>query len=696
MAGEDLFGYGQDAGGGATGQATDFDVASTNPAGFQYGHWGGDAGAFGYEPDGQGGYKQVVTRESGMQQDVNRYRQMASERANRPAYQANYGGFDRSGAGFEYGQGQARHAMDLQQQAAEGRAPSAAEIAGRQAIGQSIDAQMAVGASARGGSLAQASAMRDASTGATAFRQNALGTLAANRANEMANARNAYAGSSFQYGQNQMGQQGLQLGKTAQQIQNEQFQRGLNQSSENFYEGMGFNTKQAGLGADLGRSGQSLQATQASQQYDLGRDQLEQQKIGNIIQASQVPAGYTKSDVRSKNLLMTTRDGGITRKNPYGEGHTTSLSPRDEAAFLAWKAKNAPNDSGEDYDYRGAFKAGERPGRDGHWTDRFKKPNHPTFSDQSQYAKDAPERAGRWDGERFIPPRDVIDIDDYEANRRKDSSDIFRGDPYDDKTNAMLDDRLAQQPSNGKPAAFLDSYIADQRPVPEATSAVGGTMRERYAYSDTNAKKKAIFAAGMQAGVAGALKGGTNAAAPAPKPVISHAPSADTESPPVNLYGDAPTPVPERSPMVRQDTPETREANDPNRNMGLLDRVVGFVAGPGGEGVIREGRNHDAERAARDTAYSDARTKEDAARKLKSQPYTYKDEFLPPEQEAGEMNFGPMAQEMEKNPLTATAVEKDAEGMRLVDMHKLVKTQSGLIAHLQEQIDHLKGGKRYG
>lgn len=86
--------------------------------------------------------------------------------------------------------------------------------------------------------------------------------------------------------------------------------------------------------------------------------------------------------------------------------YETQLDPQQEMAFGAWKNKVAPNDSGEDYDFRGAYKAGITPDvESGHWPDTFKKPNHPTFSDQSQYAKDRPDMAGTWDGDTYIPPK---------------------------------------------------------------------------------------------------------------------------------------------------------------------------------------------------------------------------------------------------------------------------------------------------
>jgi hypothetical protein len=84
----------------------------------------------------------------------------------------------------------------------------------------------------------------------------------------------------------------------------------------------------------------------------------------------------------------------------------TMTEPKDEAAFQAWKKRYAhPQDDGEDYDLRGAFKAGLKPGPDGHWPDTFKRPNHPTFSNESKYANNEGAKPGRWDGDTFIPHR---------------------------------------------------------------------------------------------------------------------------------------------------------------------------------------------------------------------------------------------------------------------------------------------------
>lgn len=88
----------------------------------------------------------------------------------------------------------------------------------------------------------------------------------------------------------------------------------------------------------------------------------------------------------------------------YDKDYNTILTPEEERSFLIWKNQMAPKDSGMDYDLRGAFKAGLKPDpKSGHWSDMFKKPNHPTFSIESRYSVDAPDLAGKWDGEVFIP-----------------------------------------------------------------------------------------------------------------------------------------------------------------------------------------------------------------------------------------------------------------------------------------------------
>lgn len=86
-------------------------------------------------------------------------------------------------------------------------------------------------------------------------------------------------------------------------------------------------------------------------------------------------------------------------------------------------------------------------------------------------------------------------------------------------------------------------------------------------------------------------------------------------------------------------------------------------------------------------------------RSLVSSPYAYREEFTPPEQEPGEPNVGPMAQNMERSEVAGTAVKQTPDGLKLVDESKLTKVNSAGISDLQRQVDELRlvlarGGRR--
>jgi len=76
------------------------------------------------------------------------------------------------------------------------------------------------------------------------------------------------------------------------------------------------------------------------------------------------------------------------------EEYNTPLSPTEEAQFRRWLALLPPRlQSTADYDMRGAWKADAKAAINGHLPDTWKKPNHPTFSSESQYSKGT---GGKW------------------------------------------------------------------------------------------------------------------------------------------------------------------------------------------------------------------------------------------------------------------------------------------------------------
>lgn len=80
--------------------------------------------------------------------------------------------------------------------------------------------------------------------------------------------------------------------------------------------------------------------------------------------------------------------------NQWQRAYNTILSPKEEIAFLMEKQRSPfKDDSGVDYDYRGFYqKYGNLTPQatNGHLTDEFKLPNHPTFSIESKYYNGQP------------------------------------------------------------------------------------------------------------------------------------------------------------------------------------------------------------------------------------------------------------------------------------------------------------------
>lgn len=91
----------------------------------------------------------------------------------------------------------------------------------------------------------------------------------------------------------------------------------------------------------------------------------------------------------------------LSAANPPSGQFNTPLTPEQEQQFQAWlqqrsaaAGRDLSNDL-HDYDLRGAWLSGAATASNGHLPDTFKKPNHPTFSDQSQYSSlDRP--GGAW------------------------------------------------------------------------------------------------------------------------------------------------------------------------------------------------------------------------------------------------------------------------------------------------------------
>jgi hypothetical protein len=76
--------------------------------------------------------------------------------------------------------------------------------------------------------------------------------------------------------------------------------------------------------------------------------------------------------------------------------YDTPLTPEQMRAFLQWRSRLPQNLRGsEDYDLQGAYLGAAGQAANGHLPDTWKKPNHMTFSAESQYSAPGHE-GGRW------------------------------------------------------------------------------------------------------------------------------------------------------------------------------------------------------------------------------------------------------------------------------------------------------------
>lgn len=94
----------------------------------------------------------------------------------------------------------------------------------------------------------------------------------------------------------------------------------------------------------------------------------------------------------------------------YTAKFNTPLAPDDEVRFQDWLRKNSKKAGRDlsmdlaDYDLRGQYKAtGGAMIEPGHGTDTWKKPNHPTFSDESIYHGKDGLTGGHWGDGTFTP-----------------------------------------------------------------------------------------------------------------------------------------------------------------------------------------------------------------------------------------------------------------------------------------------------
>lgn len=146
-----------------------------------------------------------------------------------------------------------------------------------------------------------------------------------------------------------------------------------------------------------------------------------------------------------------------TFSEDYSDKFNTVLSPDDEEKYQAWATENHREKDVYDYDLRGAWKELQSgtmsEDERGHLGDKYKKPNHPTFSDQSIYSGQDGVAGGVW-------TRNAEGKDVYTPGR---------------KLSSVEADRLRRYFLRNEPGVMLDlkDKVFEERPLPGVNMPLG-------------------------------------------------------------------------------------------------------------------------------------------------------------------------------------------------------------------------------
>lgn len=106
-------------------------------------------------------------------------------------------------------------------------------------------------------------------------------------------------------------------------------------------------------------------------------------------------------------------NGALVAGNSKAKSYDTEIPKEREKDYQAWSATLPKNLQYEgDYDLRGYWmdpNTKKTAVTGDHFIDKYKKPNHPTFSVESKYATGSDANlAGTWDGDKYIPNPNAV------------------------------------------------------------------------------------------------------------------------------------------------------------------------------------------------------------------------------------------------------------------------------------------------
>ncbi len=742
---------------------------------------------------------------SSADQATTRYQQMGAQANNRQAAQADQSGYTGGMAQSQDSRtqqmgalGQMQAARNQAASAAMGQQPSQAQILGQQMNQQALRGQMAAAGSARGGPMAQAAAQQSAAGNAAQQTAQAQQSQMAARAGEMAQARgqyiqatgNEFAGAS---GVRQGDQSGAALGlqKSGQDLQNEQFQRQLNQQGQEHYEDMGQQVTEDQLKANQNAQQEADQAWNQGRQNTLASEHedhgITKDIIGGISGAASGALGglgdifsdeRVKTNVSPMGGVGDMKLGGgmdLAGGTQYNPGGTTKLGPgggsmdvmgslkaNNDAAMGFMKqgggaapglmrsderckleAAMADNDGATPYAPQGEL--GAMGVRRGYAASREGEPG--AIGAPPTYHGYEPDPAARQVGRNQFE----TDKDAKGGDLAPGTSDVERygkvaeGEP--DWRHGGADAKA--KPTGNKWLGALSGMFGGVRGQRDTTKSDERAKQEAYALGRASGKEDTMKRVGEMQGMhpqelarlsgQGPSNDGRMASMvrqqmpaqemerPLPRsveytsrtpgvPDTGGAPSihktgfvrtgpqmASSKAPPSNESQVDAVPeggwtdqqileAAEFNAKPKKGTSAATQAESMSALQRIRERMKAVTTGTGSAGAEVSMRSDE---HAKEQIHGEESMRE-ANLSMAPSSYKYKPQFTPPGQKTGEVNVGPIAQNMARSPVAKTAIVKEPDGLLAIDKEKGLKLVMGGLASLQHQVDALAGahGKR--
>lgn len=302
----------------------------TNSQGFEIGGWGNQGNDV--RPDGS-----TVPGTSGTSRDVDRYQRMGQEGyLGAPEIRP-----DESNQSREF----ESDAIGMLGNRASGGVTPAQTLAAEQNRGAVAGIQSGA-ASIKGGAMARAAASRGAQAQGARVAAQGQQDVQALRAREMADAQGQYFGAASR-------QRANDLGIATSQAQLEAQHRGQKDQREGFYEGLGYDTKNAQLGHVLGRTASDNAAANAARATGVAADAAEQARTDRAISAGlgAVNGGLQAYSAATQDTTPKPPPG-LIRENPYG---TSDVKAKENIHHFGSMADANRSMEPSSYEYKPEF-----------------------------------------------------------------------------------------------------------------------------------------------------------------------------------------------------------------------------------------------------------------------------------------------------------------------------------------------------